>query len=52
MLIIFYLLDIASDVTSKKNTPLCPLSRGELDLWYKIKERISPGLTRGLIYIF
>jgi len=43
MLIIVYLLDIASDVTSKKeHTPLSPLSRGELDTWFKIKERISP----------
>jgi len=43
MLIIVYLLDIASDITSKKeHTPLCSLSRGELDLWFKMEERISP----------
>jgi len=36
----------------RKNTPLCPLSRGELELWYKIKEHISPAplspLKRGI----
>ncbi len=44
MLIIVYLLKIASDLTSKKeHTPLSPLKRGIGFCGIKYEERISPG---------
>jgi len=51
LLIIVYLLGIASDINRKKSTPL-PLSRGELDLLHKMKERITPApLKRGIGFV-
>ncbi|HPI18870.1 MAG TPA: hypothetical protein PKY56_00730 [Candidatus Kapabacteria bacterium] len=52
MLIIVYLLDIASDVTNnKEHTPLSPLKRGIRKV-VKTKERISHGDMGKCIFEF